>query len=694
MEKQIYAYALIKSQYDNKGDFLDSFYPFILSAFPRKMDLVKLNDIQKELKLKINFIIPQHTIRTILNIAIGKGYIEKRELDKKYEYEYKLTNSGETYLDKLETEFEVSRRINYMLNDLKEYFKEKADISLSINKVQTILLSFLIKNLEPLIEYINPEKDKGEYECKKGVISEKDFFNYIEYVENQRPDIYKTLQDIVLGSILSTILKLDDYSQINKKFKKCQIYFDTNFIFSLLNLHHDVYNKPAKELFNLITKYNFELKIFDFTITEICGVINGYIEEGKDYPNSFGVDSMYSKLKMLGWKKSDVKEFIVDIENKLYEFGISIEWTDIDLTDYEPLDIDDRKKMERYKPLQGKRNQNHDLAAVEFIKNIRGHPLRKLEESKAFFLSSDFCLSKYNYKELNHSIDGTVCEVILDRLLTNILWLKNPSTEISLKSIISVHSRDLLVNKRIWKRFHKIVKALKNEGKINDEKTSMLFYHGYIGNVLQEFDESDANKISEVFILDEIENATNFQKEDFEKLKKNIENEMIKKYTKEKKSIKYEFEKNLESKTKEIEVRIKKENEVREKEFIENLEKRFSLEEKRKNEKWLIKIQQNKKNIKDESKNLAKNWILGIQISIGLIIFASIILIGYDLKIIGGIALFISITTIIGISIKTKWENFENYIKNKIYFKRLSYAKLDKLEEDLLKNIKLKEIDD
>ena len=52
MEKQIYAYALIKSQYDNKGDFLDSFYPFILSAFPRKMDLVKLNDIQKELKLK------------------------------------------------------------------------------------------------------------------------------------------------------------------------------------------------------------------------------------------------------------------------------------------------------------------------------------------------------------------------------------------------------------------------------------------------------------------------------------------------------------------------------------------------------------------------------------------------------------------------------------------------------------------
>ncbi|GAJ20962.1 unnamed protein product, partial [marine sediment metagenome] len=221
-------------------------------------------------------------------------------------------------------------------------------------------------------------------------------------------------------------------------------------------------------------KYGMKLKIFDFTVSEICRVINGYVREEYRYTKSVRVDSIYSGLKRKGWHRSDAREFIMNIDRKLLELGIDIEITKFDILNYKPINSNLRPLIAHYKHGQDRFHQNHDIAVIELIKSRRGQDVRNIEDSKLFFLTSDRGLNRFNFFEMGHQKNGTVCEAILDSLLTNILWLKKPEAKISLKSLIAVYSRGLFVKKRIWDRFYEILREMKMGGDITDKSISTL----------------------------------------------------------------------------------------------------------------------------------------------------------------------------------------------------------------------------
>jgi hypothetical protein len=129
-------------------------------------------------------------------------------------------------------------------------------------------------------------------------------------------------------------------------------------------------------------------------------------------------------LKKRGWSGKDVDKFVENIDKTVSDLGIQIEWVDdIDLQHYRLANDEYRRLIEQYKPGQPLTSQNHDLAAIEQIRKLRKHNMRKIEDAKFFFLSSDHNLCKFNFLEMGHKANGTICEVILDKFLTNILWL-------------------------------------------------------------------------------------------------------------------------------------------------------------------------------------------------------------------------------------------------------------------------------
>jgi hypothetical protein len=176
-------------------------------------------------------------------------------------------------------------------------------------------------------------------------------------------------------------------------------------------------------------------------------------------------------------------------------------------------------KLEIYKPKSHLNSQLHDLAAIEQIKKFRKKKVRKIEDSNALFLSSDNQLSKFNFIEMGHRDNGTICEVIPDKLLTNLIWLKDPKADISLKAIIESYSRDLFIKKSVWDQFYNVLIELKQDEKIKDENVSMLFYHGHIESILREYDEDDVDTITQDFILREVEKAKLTKDEDIEEIK-------------------------------------------------------------------------------------------------------------------------------------------------------------------------------
>jgi len=246
---------------------------------------------------------------------------------------------------------------------------------------------------------------------------------------------------------------------------------------------------------------------------------------------------------------------------------------------------------------------------------------------------------------MGHKNDGSVCEVILDRLLTCILWLKNPSIKLSLETIIAAYSHDLFIKRRVWDKFYEVLYQLKQEKKIDSKDISALFYHNYIEDVLKEFDENETHKITPEFVLREIEKAAKFMEE-----------------------------------------KAKKQIEEKEKEFLRRLEKEISAKEQKKDEEWREKLQQ----IKDTARKKAEeeaikrsNKYASILTSIILII---IFVIYIMLRRLGALEWFYLISVLLGGGIWEIWTNLKKHYNTKLS-ERLYEQKIKEGVDTLLSKI-------
>lgn len=527
MEKVLYTYALTKALYDEGGSYSDAYIPFVLNVIPTD-GFVGLEEIQINLTNRHSIRVPLHVLKSMVLRSKKRGFICE------YKEKFILSEKGANYRYDLGIEKEIERKINQLLLDIVHFFA-KQNIEKQAEEIDNLILNFINRNIEYLREWLVSTDEEiynshQEISVRQSNVDEEILIKYIYAAEHEKPDFYQILQDMVLGSILSIVIGSGKHPEISdirsKEFRPCQIFLDTNFVFSLFDLNPPEFTEPAKELLGLLKSNNLDIRVFPFTLDEICKVLSGYPENASRYPATIRVNTLYSNLKVKGWTKSDVKEFIANLERRLDEEGIRIDWDkNVDLENYTPPKSEWRK-ITNYKPRQELLHQNHDLAAIEMIKKIRGHAVRRIEDSKAFFLSSDGKLVRFDFVELGHRENSTLCEVLQDRLVANILWLKNPDSNVPLKAIIAAHSRNFLIDRRLWDRFNEVLKKLAMNGKVSESDISLLFYHGFIEDVLLEMDETDADEITPEFVIDEIEKVAKLYEQETA-LVKQIENEYL-----------------------------------------------------------------------------------------------------------------------------------------------------------------------
>jgi len=638
-EKILYSYALAKTIYEQKEDYIDTFYPFVLKVLPPNRGYFNLSSIQKKIKDNYGLSIPEHSLVAIITRAKRKGLVKIAGQD------ICLNDQGVKYIDGLESEDRVSHRIRSLMKDIKEYLD---DPKLSLEEIYEIILFFINKNIESIMDFFNPEESDSLNipTTEKQKYSNK-IVNYFELAEKEKPEFWKTLQDIVYGAVISISAISEDIAEVNKRFQSIQIFFDSNFFFSLFDLHTPEVDKPAKELYELLKIHKFKLKIFDFTINEIIAVLSNYRKEQHMYIPGIKVNSIYSTITNLGWTSIDVEEFILNIEQKIWDLGIEIESTNINLKTYNPKEEHMRAILE-CKPLlpyQNKRIRYHDLAAIERIKAIRRTYKRRIEHSKAIFLTSDLRLVKCNLICMGHKEEKTICEVISDRVLTNILWLKNPTIlkDIPMKSIISIHSKEIFIDNRIWRRFYEVASKLKENGEVLNTDLATLFYNRYIESVLSKLDDSNIDKITPKFLLEEIEIA-----------KKDIDDNIYHKLDRQKKI----FEDKLSKK---------------------DLEKEDLLQRK---------VTEIKEKVHMDSKKISKNlvnifsYVIGISIAVIFFKYVAPFFLKRYAKLQPHLTLantFLSILAFLGI--RFSFNKFKDRMKDRL-FKRIYKGKLTSLELD------------
>ena len=318
MKGMFYTYALARTLFEEGQDYIDTFWPFVLKVLPEDGNAIRLASIQEKLKEEFGLDVPEHSLGTIIGRAESRRYIAG------VGDRYGLTEPGRQYVDHLESESAVERRINALLTDIQTYLNRQSQLRLDIDEIHTILLSFVNEYLYPVIQFFSPTSEIVELDLLKDESREwqDELVRYFEVARYRKPAVYDTLQDIVLGSIISTVAGSSNIDEVDSDFRDTEAYLDSNLLFSVLGFHVSELSKPAKELLALLKAHRIDLKVFDFTIVEMVRVLRAYQREQYMYVPGVRVASIYSVLRSRGWTGEDVRLFIQKIDQNVQDLEV------------------------------------------------------------------------------------------------------------------------------------------------------------------------------------------------------------------------------------------------------------------------------------------------------------------------------------------------------------------------------------
>lgn len=449
-------------------------YNIYISAEKIKKDL----DSIKNIKLNIN------DLEFILDRLKERGFTTTTDL------RYKLSEKGmnEEYIN-IKNESDWYGSLDDLIKDFSNYYFEETKSTIKDDKINIYIQLFIYKNIKPLMGLINTGKYEEINECC-GIGKEFDQFSqeygtiFCDYVRDciteGKVKYIETVKSLVLGSIISTVffskLKLD-----KDIFKNIIIYIDTNILFYILGLHFDQFTRPAKLLFNLLKANGAKFKVFDFTIEEAISVFRECITNYDElFVSGIKVNDICHFLRNNNMSKLGISNFILEFKKYIEQEEIDIEVTDINTRTYDcPPNI--RRKLKIYKPDQTSiQAQNHDIACIQMIKNSRNQKqYDEIKDCIAILLTADEGLFAFNLLECEHR-NMTVPEVFVDRLLTNILWIIDPSQNITLESFFADCLRAGFLNRHLYEAVQDRIKYLHEARKLDESDIFRLTYCGFI----------------------------------------------------------------------------------------------------------------------------------------------------------------------------------------------------------------------
>lgn len=549
--REVVIYAFCTSLRSQGLDLFDIYSALILQsgAIP-KDNFATVSEIQEYLhnnliyRAKVN--IP--ALQAFIARAEKKGYVTRLSGPP---VSYKLTPSAIEHINMINDVIAAKEMGIKRLCENASTFCRNKDYAISKERVRNVLISFIRKNINGLSQLVHTNNHRFiDNILDSSPVQEKLLLEYVNFVKDKGDPDFLTFKEMLYGSILSVVFGAEssDISIIeNKHISPCLIYLDTNFSFSVFDMHPDEESKSARQLFGMLQKNNFDIRVIDVTIDEIRRVISGYLpyysyrEEmrlkgttSEDYPFLGTSLGLYRHLyEAHHYTPQMALEFAKNVKENFQKYKMQIDIISPKVKDeYLKLGEVNDSLIRQRKPRQSPKSRGHDIIAIEYIKSKRHQKAWKIEEAGAFFLTSDKILSELNYTEMGHKNDNSLCEVIHDRFLAGILWLKDPSLDFPLETLMAANSRELHINKYVWEEFCHIIASLLDKGMITEDDLINLFLNNYY---LEDFlskvkEEKISEKINEKMMIelvgkvDNIRNKENqIREEKVKELRKEID---------------------------------------------------------------------------------------------------------------------------------------------------------------------------
>jgi len=501
--------AVLKVNWDEGRDYIENFVPFVAECIrTAPHPEVSLPDLQHAIAKTFGFDIPQGALQTILRRAAKHGYVEPIESI------YRRNDEALAGLNLSRSRSEVLRKYEALLERLIGFCKRRFEVEWSAEEADAAFLAYLEEDSSAILAaaVLSQEvpRPTGNVRAAHYLVG-----SFVGELDRSDPEGFDFLETIVKGSMLAGALLFPDLGQVERRFERVEVYFDTPFLLLVLGLEGESRQAPALELVRLLYEQNANLTIFEHTLDEVRRVLSAAAYAVRNYENlrravgpvtQYMIDSNYSA--------SDVELIIARLERSLHALRIHVK----DKPPHsESLGVNEVKLESILQEEVGYAREQalfHDLDSVTAIYRLRrGEVQLHIESCRAIFVTSNHAVARASarfFREEYEDYSGSVVPTcLLDHLFTTIVWLKKPlaAPDFPRKRIIADCYAAMNPPDRLWRMYLEAIDRLRRRGDVSKEDYDLLRLSAPARGALMDLTWGDSEVFTEGTVREVLERA-------------------------------------------------------------------------------------------------------------------------------------------------------------------------------------------
>ncbi|MCK6580686.1 MAG: hypothetical protein L6Q98_21550 [Anaerolineae bacterium] len=522
----IVSLAILKINWENKKDYLDIFVPLVAETIRLSHeDIVTAPTLQEEVRAKFGLVIPQNTLKTILNRVRKNGYIR---------LENRIYYCNREALRGLEDSFyqvqqNVLRAYEDLVYEFTEFCANVLQVSISVEESDSIFQEYLRENALILKGQnggtVIPSAQERPSKSRRFYIGA-----FVQHLETTHSSHFASWETIVIGNMLANSVYLPDTTHANRRFQRTSVYFDTSFLIYALGYAGDARKAPCEELLNLLYEVGADLKCFKHTVDEVRGILSACankIRQGQ-LKDAYGPSIEYFLLK--GFSATDIELYIVQLERDLQSVRIAI----VDKPNYREHEyvIDEVKlrealSAELYYFNPDGQALDRDVDSIAAILRLRqGRMPNLIEDCGNVFVTTNSGLARISRNfSFDQRFPDSISPCITDDMLTTILWLKNPHQAANLprKRIIADYYAAVQPDITTIKQYNAEIEKLSQGKAITQNDYYLLRYSSVAKNGLMQVTHGGEEAVTNVTVKEVLDIVyQQLRDEDRQKLEQEI----------------------------------------------------------------------------------------------------------------------------------------------------------------------------
>jgi hypothetical protein len=473
--RAVSALAVIKVNWDDNKDYIANFVPVVAHCIRRaEHDTVSLPDTQTLVEDTFGLRIPQGALRTILGRMARDGLVSRRH------GAYTRVPEALEDIDLGAAREDVLRQHAHLVALLVD-FADRHGREWNEAQAEQALLGYVEVLAEPILSAVvdgEPVVDLPKIDSEGSVLTSR----FVLDLCQKEPQAFEYLVTIVKGTMLANVLFLPEaFSGGRTRLEDVEVFLDTPVVLCGLGYAEEPYRVPAEELIELLAQEGANLRIFEHTLHEVEGVLDGAAATyrtgvQRDHIPGDVVD--FFTTENLG--RSDVEMVIASLPERLKKHDIEVVGPP-DHSEDENLSERDLETALKDGVHYGRHGTMvKDLDSLTAIYRLRkGEVRRHVESCDAVMVTSNSTLahvSRVYFAEMLGKRSVPLC--MTDHALAALAWLMNPAQapDLPRRQIVAISYAALNPPEEVWRKYLTEIRRLQERGELTEEQVGLLLY--------------------------------------------------------------------------------------------------------------------------------------------------------------------------------------------------------------------------